>query len=74
MKDLLKKIIKLEEELSTFFDGLTNEQIELAFGEKVSILDPDKKQFVLDEIREQWQSMSLREKYNIVELVSNKTK
>lgn len=69
MKNLLNKIIKLEEELHTFFGSLTFEEIDLAFGENLFGLDEDAKEYVLDEVRENWESMSLKEKYNIVELI-----
>ena len=69
MKSLLTKITKLEEELHTFFGSLTFEEIDLAFGENLFGLDEDAKEYVLDEVRENWESMSLKEKYNIVELI-----
>lgn len=72
MKNLLTKITKLEEELHTFFGSLTFEEIDLAFGESLFGLDEDATEYVLDEIREEWQAMSLKEKYNIVELVLSK--
>lgn len=69
MKNLLTKITKLEEELHTFFGSLTFEEIDLAFGENLFGLDEERTEYALDEVRENWQSMSLREKYNIVELI-----
>lgn len=69
MKSLLNKITKLEEELHTFFGSLTFEEIDLAFGENLFGLDEERTEYALDEIRENWQSMSLKEKYNIVELI-----
>lgn len=69
MKNLLTKITKLEEELHTFFGSLTFEEIDLAFGENLFGLDEERTEYALDEIQEDWESMTLKEKYNIVELI-----
>lgn len=69
MKNLLTKITKLEEELHTFFGSLTFEEIDLAFGENLFGLDEERTEYALDEIQSDWEAMSLKEKYNIVELI-----
>lgn len=69
MKNLLTKITKLEEELHTFFGSLTFEEIDLAFGENLFGLDEERTEYALDEIQSDWEAMTLKEKYNIVELI-----
>lgn len=71
---LLNKIIKLEQELNIFFGTLTFEELESIFNTQLFGLDEDKTQEELDYLTNDWEEMPLREKYKIIDNITERRK
>lgn len=69
MATLLNKITRLEEDLYNFFGTVTFEEIHMTFGVDLFGLDEDETEIELDKVRDEWNDMSLKEKYQIVEQI-----
>jgi hypothetical protein len=69
---LLDNILKVEEELHIFFGTMTFDEIENQFGYSLHGLENDAVELMLDTLREEWYELPLRNKYQIVEQVTNK--
>lgn len=69
---LLDNILKLEEDLYIFFGTMTFDEIENQFGYSLHGLENDAVELMLDTLRNEWYEMPLRDKYQIVEQVTNK--
>jgi hypothetical protein len=72
--NLLNKIIKLEEELYTFFGSMTFDELETQFGYCLHGLENDEVESLLDSIRNEWVELPLRNKYQIIEQINIKRK
>jgi hypothetical protein len=69
---LLDNILKVEEDLYIFFGTMTFDEIENQFGYSLHGLENDAVELMLDTLRNEWDELSLRNKYQIVEQVTNK--
>lgn len=69
---LLDNILKLEEDLYIFFGTMTFDEIENQFGYSLHGLENDAVELMLDTLRNEWYELPLRDKYQIVEQVTNK--
>ena len=72
MATLLNKITRLEDDLHTFFGTLTFEEIHMTFGTDLFGMENEEVEIELDTLRDEWNEMSLRDKYQIVEQVLSK--
>ena len=69
---LLDNILKIEEDLYMFFGTMTFDELEEQFGYCLHGLENDAVELLLDSIRNEWDELSLRNKYQIVEQVTKK--
>jgi hypothetical protein len=69
---LLDNILKVEEDLYIFFGTMTFDEIENQFGYSLHGLENDAVELMLDTLRNEWDELPLRNKYQIVEQITNK--
>ena len=70
--ELLNKITKLEEELYIFFGTMSFNELEYYFGYSLHELENDAVELMLESMRNEWDELPLKNKYQIIEQLTKK--